>query len=172
MKGTAAFPSSFLENGIIIVETPYENILKFLEKRIDESGSDFLVDLKMNKGNQLVVLIDSDEGVNIAKCAQINKELYKYVEDAGFFPGGNFSIEVSSPGIDEPLKLHRQYNKNVGRDVEVLLEDSSIITGELAGVKENSILLKTKTGKGKKAINSETDISFDRIKRTKVLVKF
>jgi len=49
-----------------------------------------------------------------------NKQLYKLIEEEGYYPEGDFSLELSSPGIDEPLKLHRQYVKNKGRNIEVL----------------------------------------------------
>jgi ribosome maturation factor RimP len=55
------------------------------------------------------------------------------------YPNGDFSLEVSSPGLDEPLKLHRQYLKNINRNVEVTLKDGSRIEGVMALVSEESI---------------------------------
>ncbi len=69
------------------------------------------------------VFIDGDQGISIEKCVMYNRALYKRLEEMQFFPDGDFSLEVSSPGLDEPLKLLRQYKKNVGRLVEIVLQD-------------------------------------------------
>jgi ribosome maturation factor RimP len=90
---------------------------------IDSAAGDFLVELKLQPGNNIKVFVDGDNGVAIDKLVHYNRSLYKRIEESGMFPGGNFSIEVSSPGLDEPLKMYRQYLKNIGRDVEVILKD-------------------------------------------------
>jgi ribosome maturation factor RimP len=94
------------------------------------------------------------------------------MEEMGMYPDGDFSLEVSSPGIDEPLKLLRQYKKNIGRTVAVTGNDNSLKEGKLAGVNENSITLEIAEGKGKKAVTRELEIPFSEIKETKVQVKF
>ncbi len=63
-----------------------------------------------------------------------NRALYKQIEAEGIFPDGDFSLEVSSPGLDEPLKLKRQYQKNIGRNVEVTLQDGSKKEGKLLSI--------------------------------------
>ena len=95
-------------------ETPLKNIETFLDGLISHSENIFKVGVKINAGNNVVILLDADDGITIEKCTQVNKALYKYIEETELFPGGNFSLEVSSPGVDEPLKLHRQYKKNIG----------------------------------------------------------
>src|SRR5580698_9642471 len=75
----------------------------------------FLVEVKIKPTNNVKVYIDGDQGISIEKCVQFNRALYKKLDEAAFFPAGDFSLEVSSPGLDEPLKLHRQYRKNIGR---------------------------------------------------------
>jgi ribosome maturation factor RimP len=92
---------------------PLEQIENFVLKLIEKSDDTFLVEVKMTPGNQVTVLLDADKGITIEKCTSINKALYKYMEESGLFEDGNFSLEVSSPGIDKPLKLHRQYKKNI-----------------------------------------------------------
>ncbi|HXB07215.1 MAG TPA: hypothetical protein VNW04_08870, partial [Puia sp.] len=71
----------------------------------------FLVDIRIKPTNNIRVYIDGDQGISIEKCVQYNRALYKKLEELGIFPDGDFSLEVSSPGLDEPLKLHRQYKK-------------------------------------------------------------
>jgi ribosome maturation factor RimP len=101
-----------------------------------------------------------------------NRQLYKLIEEAGIYPEGDFSLEVSSPGIDEPLKLHRQYKKNIGRNIEVVFNDDTLQEGVLEEVAEHDIILKTTTGKGKKAVTEQVVIPFNNIKSTTVQIKF
>ena len=92
----------------------------FTDKKTEDV---FLVELKVSPGNNLKVFLDADKGVTIDTCISINRALYKKIEEDDLFPNGDFSLEVSSPGVDEPLKLHRQYKKNIGRNVEVVMND-------------------------------------------------
>ena len=94
------------------------------------------------------------------------------MEESAFHPDGDFSLEVSSPGVDEPLKLLRQYKKNIGRNVEVLTNDDVKQEGLLKEVNEEAITIEQIQGKGKKAVILNTVIGFDNIKQTRVLIKF
>ena len=152
--------------------TPLEQIENFVESFIEKWPEVFLIEIKMAPGNQVAVLVDADNGITIEKCTVINKALYKYIEESALFPDGNFSLEVSSPGVDNPLKLHRQYLKNTGRKVEVLLNDGSKLEGVLGGVKEDEITLEQKQGKGKNMTMKKTTILFNQIKHTTVLITF
>ena len=152
--------------------TPLEQIENFVESFIEKWPEVFLIEIKMAPGNQVAVLVDADSGITIEKCTAINKALYKYIEESALFPDGNFSLEVSSPGVDNPLKLHRQYLKNTGRKVEVLLNDGTKLEGVLGGVKEDEITLEQKQGKGKNMTMKKTTILFNQIKHTTVLITF
>ena len=88
------------------------------------------------------------------------------------FPDGNFSLEVSSPGLDEPLKLKRQYKKNVGRFVEVTLLDGTKKEGKLLEASEDGILIEWEEGKGKKKETKQETILFEQVKTTKIQIKF
>src|SRR5579871_4782470 len=77
----------------------------------------FLVEVRIKPTNNVKVYVDGDQGISIEKCVQYNRALYKKIDESGLFPAGDFSLEVSSPGLDEPLKLPRQYRKNIGRQV-------------------------------------------------------
>ena len=101
----------------------------------------FLVDVRIKPTNNVKVFIDGDQGISIEKCVQYNRALYKKLEESGLFPTGDFSLEVSSPGLDEPLKLLRQYRKNVGRQVELILQDGSKKEGRLLEVSEDGIIV-------------------------------
>ena len=128
------------------------------------------MDIKIKPTNNVKVYIDGDQGISIEKCVQFNRALYKRIEEAGLFPGGDFSLEVSSPGLDEPLKLHRQYRKNIGRQVELVLQDGSKIEGRLLEVSEDGIIVEETRGKNKKKEIVNHTFLFENIKTTKIQV--
>ena len=132
----------------------------------------FLVEVKINPTNNIKVFLDADTGVSIDKCVKYNRALYKLVEESGIFPDGNFSLEVSSPGLDEPLKLIRQYIKNTGRNVEVILQDGSKVEGKLMAVTDAAIQVEEVKGKNKKQEVLEHTIRIDNIKTTKIQIQF
>lgn len=139
----------------------------------------FLVDLRIRPGNNIKVILDADSGVTIEKCVDYNRQLYKQIEAAGLFPDGDFALEVSSAGVDEPLKFERQYKKNVGRQVEVILKDGSKKEGKLSEVSHDGLLVEEVKGKnpqgkptGKKKEVVIHNILFSDIKTTKVQVVF
>ena len=99
-------------------------------------------------------------------------ETYQGYKEMGFFPEGDFSLEVSSPGIGEPLKMLRQYVKNIGRNVEVTLNDDTKKEGTLLEATEESITIEYTEGKNKKAVTVKLPILFTDIKQTVVQIKF
>ena len=151
-------------------DTHIETVKKLLEPLLE--GDIFLVDLKVKPTNNFKIYLDADSGLGIEKCIKINRALYKQMEEQALYPDGDFSLEVSSPGIDEPLKMHRQYNKNVGRNIEVKLKDGSVKEGKLTNVTEEDITLDYTEGKGKKAVQHQLQLPFSEIQQTKVLIKF
>ena len=132
----------------------------------------FLVSIKVKPTNNIKIYLDADNGLGIEKCIKINRALYKTMEEMGMYPDGDFSLEVSSPGIDEPLKLLRQYKKNIGRSVEVIGNDDTRKEGKLVAVTEEGIHIEYTEGKGKKAVTKNDEIGFGSIKQTRVQVKF
>ena len=132
----------------------------------------FFVDMKVKPTNNIKIFLDADSGLGIEKCIKINRRLYRQVEEMGFYPEGDFSLEVSSPGIDEPLKLLRQYVKNIGRSVEVTLNDDTIKEGILLEAVEEQIVIETIEGKNKKAVTTQIPVLFTDIKQTVVQIKF
>ena len=153
-----------------------ETVIQAVEERINNllagSPSHFLVEVRVKPTNNIKVFIDADEGVILSDLINYNRKLYKQLEDSGMFPDGNFSLEVSSPGLDEPLKLFRQYKKNIGRYVDVMHKDGNRTEGKLIDTTEDGIVVETETGKGKKKIIKQESILFDQIKQTKIQIKF
>lgn len=132
----------------------------------------FLIEIKVKPTNNIKVYIDGDKDISIEKCVYFNRLLYKKIDEAGLFPQGDFSLEVSSPGVDKPLKLNRQYLKNTGRNVEVTFIDGSKKEGKLLQATNEDIILEQINGKGKKAETQQLVIPFSNIKTTTVQIQF
>ena len=132
----------------------------------------FLVETRIKPTNNIKIFIDGDAGITIEKCIAINRALYKQIEGSGLFPNDDFSLEVSSPGLDEPLKMHRQYIKNVGRFVEVTQNDGLKTEGKLLEATNEAITVEEERGKNKKKEFIKHTINFDNIKSTLVQIKF
>ncbi len=153
-------------------ETAIRLIEQKVEALINAEPDLFLVEVRMKPVNNIKVFIDGDQGVSIDKLVQYNRKLYKELEEENVFPNGDFSLEVSSPGLDEPLKLHRQYLKNTGRYVEVTEKEGAKKEGKLIRATETEIVVEETKGKGKKMETVLHTIPFDDIKTTKIQIKF
>ena len=118
-----------------------ETVEEILAQKNDQSL--FLVDISVSsaKNSQKVLVhLDGDEGVNIDICAEISRQLGAMLEEENLI-SGSFTLEVSSPGLDLPLKLYRQYRKNIGRKIKVLTEDNETRKGVLKEVGEEQIVM-------------------------------
>ena len=142
-----------------------------IDQLLGEMPGYFLVDTSIKPTNNIKAYIDADQGAAIDQLSKINRALYKWIEE-NLFPNGDFSIEVSSPGLDEPLKLERQYLKNIGRFVEVLMKNGIKTEGKLLSASENEIVVEEQKGHGKKRELIEHTILKQEIKTTKVQIKF
>mgnify|MGYP001792461601 CR=1 FL=1 len=156
--------------------TSLQAIEALIAKLLSEMEDVFLVSVRVKPVNNIKVFLDADGGLNIDRCVKINRAMYRTIEEEAWYPDGNFSLEVSSPGIDEPLKLLRQYKKNIGRTVEVMMNDGTKKEGKLTTVNNDEIIIEEKAGQSKKAPDSyrgkTTNILFNQVKHTKVLVTF
>jgi len=152
------------ENQVIGVE-------KKLSELLTELPGYFLVEISVKPTNNIKVFVDADQGAAIDQLSRINRALYKWVEE-NLFPNGDFSIEVSSPGLEEPLKLDRQYLKNISRMVEIVLKNGLKKEGKLISVSESEVIIEEEIGKGKKKEVVQHIILKEEIKTTKIQVKF
>lgn len=168
MKGTKTFPSFFKMNQA----SPIQATEALIEKLIKGNEDIFLVSVRIKPTNNIKVFLDADSGLSIEKCIKINRALYKTIEEEAWYPDGNFSLEVSSPGVDEPLKMLRQYKKNIGRKLEVTFTDDTKKEGKLLSADENGIQIEYPEGKNKKAVTHIKDIAFNEIKQVIVLISF
>ena len=154
------------------IESEIEQIELLVDKLLASEPEYFKVAVKIKPTHNVKVFIDGDNGIAIEKCVYFNRQLYKMIDEAALYPSGEFSLEVSSPGVDEPLKLKRQYKKNVGRLVEVVFLDGSKKEGKLVEVAEEDIIIEQTTGKGKKSVTQQIVIPLNNIKTVTVQVQF
>lgn len=151
-----------------------EHIAALAEKMLADEAGVFLVDVLLNgKGNNLKVqvLIDGDQGVTIEQCAELSRQLSAQLEEEELFEGA-WRLEVSSPGVDYPLRWPRQYKKHVGRRLQLQRTDDRQLEGKLEDVSESGIVLLAETKEKKKVHTEAVHVPFDDIKKTIVLVSF
>lgn len=140
----------------------------------------FLIDLLLNKGRKSVlsILVDTDEGITISECARISRAISRYFEEDELFDFP-YNLEVSSPGVGKPLKVRRQYHKNIGRRLKVVTVDEQTIKGILSEVSDEGVLLTPialkkgkKPGKRSHHIENKRQIAFEEIQEAKVEISF
>jgi len=154
------------------IDIQVQALEKMVEGLLADDPEYFLVEVRIRPTNNIKVYIDGDKGISIERCVAYNRQLYKLIESSGLFPADDFSLELSSPGLDEPLKLLRQYHKNLGRKVEVLLKDGIKTEGVLKEVTGEGIRLEETRGKNKKKETIEHYFPFETIKSTKIQIVF
>ena len=140
-------------------------ILELVQSALE--GTDkYLVNLKVTPDNRIYVDIDGDNGVNIDDCIELSRAVESQLDR----DEEDFELNVSSAGADSPLKLTRQYVKNVGRDLEVVMFDGKEAEGTLENADDNGIVLRTK---GTKKQAPETlHLAYSDIKTARVVLKF
>ncbi len=146
-----------------------ERLKEIVGEVIESDPSLFLVDVvvKGGVGNQkLLIIIDGDNGVSIDHCSMISRKVGAILEEEDLFPGKYF-LEVSSPGLDHPIKLTRQYEKNVGRQLSVEKKDGEIVKGKLLKVESDTLILETSD-----KVEKERLMNFEEINQSKIEVSF
>ncbi len=149
-----------------------ERIQKLAEKHLKDD-SQFIVEVVATvrkKPNKLIVIIDGDRSVTIDDCANLSRSLSAALDEDRLLTDA-YMLEVSTPGLDHPLKLTRQYYKNMGRTVKVKTS-SDVLQGKLQEVTPQAITLEVVTGTGKKKEVKEINIPFSDIEKTFVMVSF
>ena len=144
-----------------------------LNKALQENPSLFLVNLSIGADNGIKVVLDGDEGVSLQDCVDVSRAIEHNLDREE----EDFSLEVTSAGATSPLTLPRQYNKNIGRKLQVRTT-SGELEGTLVEASENSIILEWKArepkpvGKGKVTVQKKQEIAFSDIQQAKVKLKF
>lgn len=144
-----------------------------LEEAIAENPALFLISLEFLPSNKIEIVIDGDTGVSLKECIRINKSIDSHFDKEE----EDFGLEVTSPDIAEPLKVKRQYVKNINRILKVKTNDA-VLEGTLNEVNDNNIVLSWKArepkpiGKGKVTVEKTATIAYEEIKEAKVKIIF
>ena len=150
-----------------------DSIKKITDTKIAE-GTNFIVDIVVKPGNKIIVLLDNDNGISIKDCV----EMSRHIESSLDREKDDFELNVMSPGLTEPLKTLRQYQKNIGKQIDVVTKEGKKISGRLNSAEENGIELESKVKekvegkKGKQLIINNIKLTFSQIKETKIVISF
>ncbi len=153
-----------------------ETLGSFISDYLTNNGLEdcFLIDININSP-KIEIFIDSDQDVTFAKCKQISRHLEERFDKEGWF-GINYVLEVSSAGVGRPLLFPRQYKKNVGREIEIKMNDNKTLKGKLLYADDKNISIsweeKIKTGSKKETIVREETIDYLNIEQAKIKISF
>ena len=148
-----------------------EELTKLIEQSLaaPDFAECYLVDFVWKaKAEKLEIFIDGDQGVTHGICKKLSKDLQHQL-DENLLLGEKYSLEVSSPGLDKPIRLKRQYYKNVGRAVVVHLQEGQRVEGILSEIDDEVIVI---SPEGKKNKNPDQRISLEEIEKTFIQVRF
>lgn len=166
-----AFFRSVTSNVIMDFRAKVEQLVhEFLESRKDL----YLVDLKISAGDDITVILDGDEGLSLQDCLDASRAIEFNLDREEH----DFALQVMSPGLSEPLKLPRQFKKNMGREIEVLLNSDEKIQGEVVAVDDEKVTVVLRyrrpklIGKGKEDVVENKEIPYTEIKKALVVIKF
>ena len=150
-----------------------QTIREIVDVKVAET-SNFIVDISVKPGNKIVILLDNDKGVTINDCIELSRHvevnLDREVED--------FELNVMSPGLTEPFKILRQYQKYIDKEVEVVLTDNKKLIGKLISVDNGGVVIETQKKekvegkKGKQLLINKVELKFSQIKETKIVISF
>lgn len=149
-----------------------QDIIQWAEEVLE--GTDrFVVDVLVKNQDVILVFLDADTELTIEHCVEVSRHIESKLDR----DKQDFELRVSSSGLDQPLKLLRQYQKNIGRTLRIQPIEGSAVTGKLTDIRDNSILLQTiiekKLGKQTKKQTGETiSLPFEQIDSAWVMVDF
>ena len=150
-----------------------EKVAQLLSDSLQEKSSVFLIDLTITEAFKIIVTLDGDQGVQLQDCIDISRTIENNLDREE----QDFSLEVASVGVGSPLKLVRQYIKNIGRTLIVKLATETI-EAQLVEANDNFITLAwearepKKIGKGKETVQKKQEIPYSDIKEAIVTVTF
>ncbi len=151
-----------------------EKVENLLQEAFEENNSLFLIELNIDNANHISVVIDGDNGVSVNDCIAVSRKIEHNLDR----DEEDFSLDVASAGVSQPLMLPRQYRKNIGRKLAVTTSEGEKIEGELMKMEDEKITLQWKArepkpvGKGKVTVTKETVLPLEDIKEAKVIITF
>lgn len=150
-----------------------DKVVALLNQGLSEKPSVFLIDLTITDAMKIIVTLDGDQGVTLQDCIDINRAIENNLDREE----QDFSIEVASAGVSTPLKLVRQYKKNIGRTVKVKTA-TDVIEAVLTDANDEFITLTwtarepKKIGKGKETVEKTRELPYSEIKEAIVTITF
>ncbi len=131
-------------------------------------GTDkFLVEVTVSRGNVVDVFVEGDDGISINECAKISR----FIESNFDREREDFELRVSSPGIDKPFKLRRQYGRYIGREIQLLLNDGLKVQGKLLEYDDDRAVLELLADK-KNDVREVREFPFAGIRQGKPVISF
>ena len=134
----------------------------------------FLIDLKIDSSGKIIIILDGDNGVNLQDCIEVSRSIEAKLDREE----QDFSLEVASAGVSSPLKLVRQFKKNLNRNLKVTKTDKEVIEAQLTDVSDENITLEWKArepkkiGKGKETVEKKIQLPYSEIKEATVIISF
>ncbi|MFP4023864.1 MAG: ribosome assembly cofactor RimP [Thiohalospira sp.] len=150
-----------------------EKILTIIEGAVQEKNA-YIVDLKISTSNKIILELDSFDGFTIDDCVEVSRLIENNLDR----DKEDFELEVSSPGLSAPFKVWQQYEKNIGKEIEIVLTDGKKLKGILTDVDKEGINIeetkkvKVEGKKKKQTITEKHQLTFDKIKSTQIVIKF
>jgi ribosome maturation factor RimP len=143
-----------------------EQVVNIVEE-ILEGTDKFLVEVLILSGNKITVFFDGDNSVSIADCQKLSRSIEARLD----IDYADYQLTVSSAGMDRPIKLFRQYQKRIGKALDVITSSGDQVSGILIKADENGIELEHPVKKPKKEIlKPNSIIAFERIKSAKIVI--
>jgi len=146
-------------------------VKQLVEEKIKDTEL-FLVEVKVSGGNRITIALDRPEKLYVGDCAEISR----YVETALNREVEDFELTVSSPGLEQPLKVLKQFLKHTGRNVRVVLKDGRLLRGKMTAANEEGIAIElfreNKKKNKEQTINETVNLKYPEIKETKLEITF
>lgn len=150
-----------------------DTVIQLITETLSETDY-YLVDLQIKSDNSILIEIDAFEGVSLDFCVEVSK----YIESKLDREVEDFELQVSSAGLTEPFKVLKQYEKNIGNEVEVLTKKGEKISGVLTEVTENNFTIELEKkvllpgSKRKSVVIDPITLNYNEIKYTKYIIRF
>lgn len=150
------------------------NVEKLVQEFLETRKDLYLVDLKISAGSDITLILDGDESLSLQDCLDASRAIEFNLDREEH----DFSLQVMSPGLSEPFKFPRQYKKNIGREIEILLQNDEKISGEITLADEEQVTITLRyrrpklVGKGKEDVVEEKQIPYADIKKALIIIKF
>lgn len=149
--------------------------IKELAQSALEDPAHFMVDVlffERQRPSKVMVIVDGDNGVTIDACANLSRKLAALLDEQNLIEQA-YVLEVTTPGVDQPLKMKRQYFKNAGRQFKVHLKDKTIVQGKLESVTDEKLtIVQAPDKKLKEKEGKVVEVPFDQVEKALVMVSF